>query len=121
MTKSAFAEGPHASATVSFTAKLVSLWLRASVVKRTFVAIGIVLASLATASALLSGAGWAKMAATITAGLFFLYGVVQIVSGFLIQGGSQAGLIFAGIMYILLGVVANWIGSMVQPAPNKSS
>jgi hypothetical protein len=77
-------------------------------------AIGIVVASLATASALLTGAGWARVAASTTAALLFVYGAVQIVSGFLFMSSNQAGLIFAGIMYILLGIVANWIGSMVQ-------
>ena len=83
--------------------------------------VGIIIASLATAYALLTRAGWARYTAGITSALLFIYGAVQILGGLIFQGSNQTGLIFAGIMYILLGMVANWIGTAAQPLPRKTT
>ena len=84
-------------------------------------AAGIIIASLATAYALLTKAAWARYTAVATSALFFIYGIVQILGGFIFRGSNQTGLIFAGIMYMLLGVVANWIGTAAQPMPRKKT
>jgi hypothetical protein len=108
--------GQASASLPSVTAEENPVWL----VFLALLALGLVLASLATAYALLTNAGWARYSAGVASALFLIYGVFQILGGFLFQDHNQTGLIFTGIMYILLGVTADWIARMGRPLARKA-
>ena len=81
---------------------------------------GILPASLATAYALVRGVAWTRYSAGITAVLFYAYGAYQVFGGFVQLSSNPTAVLFTGIMYILLGVVANWIGQMARPTSRRA-
>ena len=69
-------------------------------------AAGIVIASGATGLGLFRYAGWTQRTAQITAVLFGLDGLYQIVSGLAQLTKNQSGVASAGAVYILIGLAA---------------
>jgi hypothetical protein len=72
-------------------------------------AVGIGVASSVTALGLFRLTRWTQLTARVTAALFIVYGVYQIVTAMVQLGKNQVGVAIAGVIYILIGIAAVWI------------
>ena len=59
---------------------------------------------------------WTENATRVVGGLFMLYGVYQIVSANVQLTKNQTGVMIAGLVYALIGVLAVWIGARASRA-----
>jgi hypothetical protein len=65
---------------------------------------------------LLRRLAWTENAARAVGGLFVLYGVYQVVSANVQLTKNQTGVMIAGLVYALIGVLAVWIGARASRA-----
>ena len=79
-------------------------------------ALSVAIASLATVVGLVTRAPWTLLAVRATGGAFVVYGAYQIISALTQLGKNQTGIAVAGIVYILIGGMAAWVGSRATEA-----
>jgi hypothetical protein len=72
--------------------------------------IGVTFFSFATVWGFLRRKSWGRLAATLTAFLFIFYGLFQLMTAFTQLTRKQIGSVFAGFIFILLGLICEWMG-----------
>jgi hypothetical protein len=70
--------------------------------------------SLLTAIGIFRRKSYSHLTAGLIGILFISYGLYQITSTIIQMTNNQIGVIAAGIMYILLGVIAAWLGNQTK-------
>ena len=73
-------------------------------------ALGVVIAAILTAFYLWRRRSLAKSTSLVTAILFVIYGVFQIISAVTQLEKNQALVIFLGVIYIIIGSTCQWLG-----------
>lgn len=85
--------------------------------------LGIGIVALLTATGIFRRKSYSHITAGITAILFISYGWYQIASAIIQLTSNQIGVVTAGIIFILFGVIASWLGNQtklgVQDVPRQ--
>jgi hypothetical protein len=100
-------------------ADLIGISPRAETVRLIILSVlslGIVFSSDLVIVGLIRRLAWTENAARAVGGLFVLYGVYQIVSANVQLTKNQTGVMIAGLVYALIGVLAVWIGARASRA-----
>ena len=73
-------------------------------------ALGIAISAALVVLGLVRRSSWAARVVVITAALFALYGLYQVVSAATQLGKNQMGVVVAGVVYASIGALAAWLG-----------
>lgn len=82
-------------------------------------AAGIVVCSVATVVSLFRRARTARFTSAFAGGLFIAYGLYQLFAGMFQLRANQQAVLVAGVIYLLVGVFAIWLGRKAYRAARR--
>lgn len=103
-------------------ARLVGLSLEEEIfrlIMLSSLAAGIVVCSVATVVSLFRRARTARFTSAFAGSLFIAYGLYQLFAGMFQLRANQQAVLIAGVIYLLVGVVAIWLGRKAYRAARR--